>query len=152
MVPFYFASIRKLITILRFSNNLKNYFESVCSHFFRLCFCGSRLQGNRETSGLWELLLVTTYPGVPVLVMVVCYSVIFHKMRESRKRVEGCGASLVSNIQKREINFSRMLCYIFVRCSALQLVILMGMYLHLTNLLSCASLFQCGICSFFLYF
>ena len=35
-------------------------------------------------------------------------------MRVSRKRVEGCGA-LASNLQKREVNFSRMLCYIFVR-------------------------------------
>ena len=39
---------------------------------------------------------------------------IFHQMRVSRKRVEGCGA-LASNLQKREVNFSRMLCYIFVR-------------------------------------
>ena len=75
---------------------------------------------------------MTTYLGVPVLVMVVCYSLIFHQvddqswvkksienlknqMRVSRKRIEGCGA-LASNLQKREINFSRMLCYIFVRC------------------------------------
>ena len=35
-------------------------------------------------------------------------------MRVSRKRVEGCG-TLASNLQKREVNFSRMLCYIFVR-------------------------------------
>ena len=64
---------------------------------------------------------MTTYPGVPVLVMVVCYALIFHEMRESRKRVEGCGASAVSNLQKREINFSRMLCYIFVRYSCQEL-------------------------------
>ena len=100
-----------------FKQTLKISESVLCSHFFQLCFCGSRLQGNRETSGLWELLLVTTYPGVPVLIMVVCYSLIFHEMRESRKRVEGCGARLVSNIHRREINFSRMLCYIFVRCS-----------------------------------
>jgi len=45
--------------------------------------------------------------------MVVCYALIFHQMRVSRKRVEGCGA-LASNLQKREVNFSRMLCFIFV--------------------------------------
>ena len=54
----------------------------VCLMFllFQLCFCGSRLKGNGETIGLWELLLVTTYPGVPVLVMVICYSLIFHQV------------------------------------------------------------------------
>ena len=56
-------------------------------HDGRLCmfFCGSRLKGNGETSGLWELLLVTTYPGVPVLVMVVCYSLIFHQVKKCEK-------------------------------------------------------------------
>ena len=56
-------------------------------HDGRLCmfFCGSRLKGNGGTSGLWELLLVTTYPGVPVLVMVVCYSLIFHQVKKCEK-------------------------------------------------------------------
>ena len=48
-------------------------------------------------------------------------------MRVSRKRVEGCGA-LTSNIQKREVNFSRTLCYIFVRCMFVLLVILLEIY------------------------
>ena len=52
-------------------------------------------------------------------------------MRVSRKRVEGCGA-LASNLQKREVNFSRMLCYIFVRwldirlsCHVVMIIVIM---------------------------
>ena len=42
----------------------------------------------REAGASWELLMVTTYPGVPVLVMAVSYTLIFLHMRSSRLRVQ----------------------------------------------------------------
>jgi len=96
------------------------------AHSGRICayFCGASF--NKSEEEVWaeerlhwevwemsEVFTVITYPGVPLLVMAVSYSLIFYQMRSSRLLLEECGV-LAFNVQKREQNFSRMLCYIFL--------------------------------------